>query len=82
MNAGITTRASIQSRNGKSLHTLLRELSDDDEDTMADTGTDVPDDPQRPWLRDYRVYIDVPEQVQEGWTAIQWWGVSVPVAIS
>ena len=49
---------------------------------MADTGTDVPDDPQRPWLRDYRVYIDVPEQVQEGWTAIQWWGVSVPVAIS
>jgi hypothetical protein len=47
-----------------------------------DTGTDVPDDPQWPWLRDYRAYVDVLKQVPEGWTAIQWWGVSVTAAIS
>jgi hypothetical protein len=74
-------RPSAQSRKNKGLQALLRELSDD-EDTMMDTGLDVPDDPQRPWLRDYRAYMDVPEQVPEGWSAIQWWGVSISVSIS
>jgi hypothetical protein len=74
-------KPSAQSRKNKGLQALLRELSDD-EDTMMDTGLDVPDDPQRPWLRDYRAYMDVPEQVPEGWSAIQWWGVSISVSIS
>jgi hypothetical protein len=74
-------RLSAQSRKNKGLQALLRELSDD-EDTMMDTGLDVPDDPQRPWLRDYRAYMDVPEQVPEGWSAIQWWGVNVSVSLS
>ena len=72
------TRSSAPSRKDKGLRALLRELSDDEEDTAMDTGLDVPDDPQRPWLRDYRTYVDVLEQVPEGWTAIQWWGVSIP----
>jgi hypothetical protein len=74
-------RLSVQSRKNKGLQALLQELSDD-EDTMMDTGLDVPDDPQRPWLRDYHAYMDVPEQVPEGWSAIQWWGVSISVSIS
>ena len=74
-------RPSAQSRKNKGLQALLRELSDD-EDTMMDTGLDVPDDPQRPWLCDYHAYMDVPERVPEGWSAIQWWGVSVSVSIS
>ena len=41
-----------------------------------DTTSNVPDDPQQPWLCDYHVFIDVHEQVLEGWTAIQWRGVS------
>lgn len=78
MSDGSVTRPSMRSRKDKGLHALLRELSDDDEDTATDTGLDVPDDPQRPWLRDFHAYIDVLEQVPEGWTAIQWWGVSIP----
>ena len=70
------TRPSAPSRKDKGLRTLLRELSDDEEDIAVNTGLDVPDDPQRPWLRDYHAYVDVLEQVPEGWTAIQWWGVS------
>jgi hypothetical protein len=35
---------------------LLRELSDDEEDAATDTGLDVPDDPQRPWLHDYHCH--------------------------
>jgi hypothetical protein len=65
----------------KGLHALLQELSDD-EDNEADTGMDIPTDPQRPWLHDYCAYMDVPEQVPEGWTAIQWWGVSFLVGMS
>jgi hypothetical protein len=66
----------VKSRKDKGLSALLRELSDDKEDTTMDTQSDVPDDPQQPWIRDYCAYMDVPEQVPEGWTAIQWWGVS------
>lgn len=65
----------MPSSRGKGIHALLRELSDDEDDALGDT-MDVPDDPQRPWLRDFRAYMDVPEQVPDGWTAIQWWGVS------
>ena len=72
-----TVRPSVQPKKGKGLHVLLRELSDDEDDMIMDTGLDVPDDPQRPWLRDYHAYMDVPEQVREGWSAIQWWGVSL-----
>ena len=72
------TRSSAPSRKDKGLHALLQELSNDKEDTAMDTGLDVPDDPQRPWLHDYRAYVDVLEQVPEGWTVIQWWGVSIP----
>jgi hypothetical protein len=78
-----TARQSIQLRKGKGLHALLRELSDDEENTTINTasGLLVPDDPQRPWLCDYRAYMDVPEQVPEGWSAIQWWGVSNLISI-
>ena len=70
-------RPSVQSRKDKRLNVLLRELSDNEEDTAMDTWSDVPDDPQWPWIYDYHAYTDVPEQVPEGWAAIQWWGVSI-----
>ena len=81
MSGGSTVRPPVQPRKGKGLNMLLRELSDD-EDNMMDTRLDVQDDPQRPWFRDFHAYMDVPEQVREGWNAIQWWGVSVLVLIS
>jgi hypothetical protein len=59
---------------GRKVHALLRELSDDEAE-MMDTGLDVPGDPQRPWFQDYHAYMDVPEQLLEGWSAIQWWSV-------
>jgi hypothetical protein len=70
-------RPTAQPRKGKGLHVLLRELSDDEDNMDMDTGLDVPDDPERPWLRDYKAYMDVVEQVREGpgWSVIQWWGV-------
>jgi hypothetical protein len=82
LNGGSTARPSTQSRKGKGIKALLRELSDDEKDTAMDTGLLVPDDPEQPWLRDYCAYLDasVLEQVPEGWSAIQWWGVSISVS--
>jgi hypothetical protein len=68
-------RPSTQPKKGKGVHALLRELSNK-EDRTAGTGLDVPEDPQRPWLHDYRAYMDILEQMPVGWTAIQWWGIS------
>ena len=73
---------SVPSIKGKGLHALLRELSDDEEDAAMDIGVDIPHDPQQPWFRDFCAYMDVPEQVPEGWTAIQWWSVCCLVSIS
>ena len=64
-----------QSRKGKKINALLWELSDDDDNTV-DIGVDILSDPQCPWLQDYHAYMDVIEQVPEGWSMIKWWGVS------
>jgi hypothetical protein len=61
----------------RGLSALLRELSDD-EDGIAEAGPDVLEDPDRPWSRYFRAYMDILEQVPDGWSAIKWWGVSVP----
>ena len=59
------------------IRTLLRELSNDEEDNhTASSPSTLEDDPSRPWLRDFRAYLDTTEHVPEGWTAIVWWGVS------
>ena len=59
----------------KKLNVLLRELSDDEEMTTG-AATGVPEDPKRPWLWDFRSYLDAIEQVPDGCSTIKWWGVS------
>ena len=59
----------------KKIHVLLRELSDD-EDTSLVAGPATPEDPNWPWLQDFRTYLDIQEQVPEGWSTVRWWGVS------
>jgi hypothetical protein len=83
LSGGLSTRQSTQSKKGKGSRAFILELSDDDEfeDILPDYGLDVPVDPQWPWLRDYRVYMDTPNQVPEGWSMIQWWGVSASVSV-
>jgi hypothetical protein len=76
LSADSPTTQSTQRKTNKKLHVLLRELSDDEE-MATDAGTDVPEDPNRPWLRDFRSYLDVVEQVPEGCSTIRWWGVSI-----
>lgn len=41
-------RPSVPFKQNKGLHTLLRELTNDEEDVAVDTGKNVSDDPQQP----------------------------------
>ena len=61
----------------KGFHALLRELSDD-EDEITNMGHDIPEDPNQPWLRHFRAFMDAIEHVPDGWSAVKWWGVSIP----
>jgi hypothetical protein len=59
------------------LRVLLRELSDD-EDNVTVSPAGISADPDRPWAQHISAYMDVIEQVPDGWSAIKWWGVSTP----
>jgi hypothetical protein len=62
------------------MNKLLRELSDDDDGSAGahPARPAVLKDPDWPWLRDFRAYLDIIEYVPDGWTTIAWWGVSSP----
>jgi hypothetical protein len=75
LNKGVSMKVLTQTKKNKGINALLRELSDDEE-AVDNTGPDIPEDPNRPWLRGFRTYMDSLEQVPDGWTSIRWWGVS------
>jgi hypothetical protein len=59
LNGSTMTEHAARSKS-KKIHALLRELSDD-EDNLVNVGLeslDVPSNPQRPWLNNYRAYMD------------------------
>ena len=55
---------------------MLRELSDDEDETV-NLGDNISEDPNQPWLQHFRAFMDAVEQVPDGWSAVQWWGVKV-----
>ena len=73
-------------RSGIKVTRLLRELSEDemtvddddldDEDDQLPAAIATPVDPRKPWLKDFNYYINMPDQLAEDQTIVQWWGVS------
>ena len=59
----------------RGIHTLLCELSDD-EDNTTDSHPGVSEDPNQLWCQHFETYMNVRKQVPDGWSAIKWWGVS------
>ncbi|OBZ65234.1 putative AC transposase [Grifola frondosa] len=56
---------------------LLRELSDDEDNNTAEhssSATPSLSNPQKPWLAEFRRYLETAEHVLEGMSIIQWWG--------
>jgi hypothetical protein len=55
---------------------LLRELSSDD-DADIDAPSSLLADSSKPWQKEFNQYLDVRDEVPEGMTLIQWWGVGL-----
>jgi hypothetical protein len=52
----------------------MRELSSDDE-AEADIPSSSYADSSKPWKREFTQYLDVRDEVLEGMSLVQWWGV-------
>jgi hypothetical protein len=64
----------LKKKSDPKISILLRELSDDEDDgPMAST---APTDPQRPWIADFELYLDIQDHLN-GMSIVQWWGVSL-----
>ena len=74
-----TTRAPRGS--GSKVHNLLRELdSSDDENSEGESSQSAGAyDPTKPWLREYNLYFNTTDEIPEGQTLVQWWGVGYSV---
>jgi hypothetical protein len=68
-------------KGNKKLARLLAEDSDEEMDVpLAETVTvtQSPDsDTNKPWLREFKQYIDGVDEVPNGMTITKWWGVSL-----
>jgi hypothetical protein len=60
------------------LKKLIRAVESDDEDNVPEVVASTANfDPSKPWLPDFRQYIDTLEATPPvGMSTIQWWGVS------
>jgi hypothetical protein len=77
--------ASAPSKKGKSVgrfNKLLRELRTDSDSDDTDRN-DTPSasaaslEPKEPWSKEYNMYINTIDEIPEGMTITQWWGVSL-----
>lgn len=70
------SKLSVKRSNKCGVKSLLRELSDDKDD--SDTTAMPSDDSDASWHLEFRGYLDAVHKLPEGMTSIQWWGVSLP----
>ena len=58
---------------------LMRELnsSDDESDDDDITHSAIPADPSKPWLREFNLFLNTVDQLADGQTIVQWWGVRI-----
>ena len=54
----------------RGIHALLCELSDDED--SADSHPGVSEDPDQPWSWHFEAYMNVSEQVPDGWSVMKW----------
>jgi hypothetical protein len=57
---------------------LLRELESSDSDESSDNlGPSTLVDPTKPWLKEFNQYLNAIDELSDGQTIVQWWGVSI-----
>jgi hypothetical protein len=59
----------------RKIGTLIRELSDDEDEDDEDALTLAPDELRAPWRKDFHGYLNSKDQLGD-MSIIEWWGVS------
>ncbi|KAH7904437.1 hypothetical protein BJ138DRAFT_1119412 [Hygrophoropsis aurantiaca] len=67
--------AKMTSAYGK-IGTLLRELSDDEDEDNAPSTSSQYGDPRSPWLEDFHGYLNSKDHLTTGMSIVQWWGIN------
>ena len=69
---------------GSKFHDLLHELdSSDDENSDNESGPSAgAHDPAKPWLREYNLYFNTTDEIPEGQSLVQWWGVGDLISLA
>jgi hypothetical protein len=64
-------------KGNKKLARLLAEDSDDDEMSPASNSipSNVSEAAEKPWLHEFKAYLDGVDEVPNGMTITKWWGV-------
>jgi hypothetical protein len=74
----------VPQASGPEVHNLLRELdSSDDGNSNDESGPSAGAyDPAKPWLWEYNLYFNTTDEIPEGQSLVQWWGVGDLVSSS
>lgn len=76
--AGGAPPAAVKKVNKKLARLLAVDSTDEETDVPSTSATPSPDsDNNKPWLREFKLYIDGVDEVPNGMTITKWWGVSL-----
>lgn len=68
--------ATVKKRNKKLARLLAQDSTDEEMDIPSTSATPSPDsDTNKPWLREFKLYIDGVDEVPNGMSITKWWGV-------
>lgn len=69
---------------GSKVHNLLQALDSSDDENSDDESSPSAGayDPAKPWLREYNLYFNTTDEIPEGQSLVQWWGVGDLTSLS
>ena len=76
--SGSAPIAAKKNRASGKMVSLMRELNSSDESDNEDIShSTIPTDSAKPWMREFNLFLNTIDQLADGQTIIQWWGVSL-----
>jgi hypothetical protein len=74
--------AAVKKGNKKLARLLAEDSTDEEMDVPSTSATPLPDaDTHKPWLCEFKAYINGVDEVPNGMTITKWWGVRLFIII-
>ena len=70
--------AAVKKGNKKLAQLLAEDSTDEETDVPSTSATPSPDsDANKPWLHEFKQYIDRTDELPNGMSITKWWGVNI-----